>query len=176
MSLLSSIKTTGRKMGDALSGIERAEGDMDILDKLKQEHEEVAGLLKKLVDSQKATERKSLLRKIKTALVPHLRAEEAVVYDAVLALKDKNAKIDGEEGYVEHNLGDKLLASLGKITNAMSPQFSATSKVLKELVEHHVEEEERNIWSDVKKNFSSDDRTEMNRKFEAAKKKVKMPN
>jgi hemerythrin-like domain-containing protein len=175
MSLLTSIKTTGRKMGDALSGTERAEGDMDILDKLKQEHEEVAGLLKKLVDSGKATERKSLLKKIKTALVPHLRAEESVVYDAVLALKDKDAKIDGEEGYVEHNLGDKLLASLSKITNAMSPEFSATSKVLKELVEHHVEEEERNIWSDVKKNFSSDDRIEMNRKFEAAKRKVKKP-
>jgi hypothetical protein len=46
---------------------------------------------------------------------------------------------------------------------------------LKELIEHHVEEEEDNVWSDVRKNFSSDDRLQMNRDFEAAKKKVKMP-
>jgi hypothetical protein len=47
--------------------------------------------------------------------------------------------------------------------------------VLKELVEHHVEEEERNIWSDVKENFSDEDRYAMNVAFEAAKKKVKIP-
>ena len=106
--------------------------------------------------------------------MPHLRAEEKVVYDAILALKDKDAKIDGEEGYLEHELGDKTLAKLGKIANAMSPEFTATAKVLKELVEHHVEEEERNVWADVRKNFDADDRIEMNRKFEAAKKKVKV--
>ena len=175
MSLLSTIRNGGKKVEDAVSGTARADADMDILKKLKQEHEEVAELLGKLVESESGAERKSLLKKIKAALVPHLRAEEAVVYDAVLALKDKDSKIDGEEGYIEHNLSDKLLASLGKITNAMSPEFSATAKVLKELVEHHVEEEERNIWADVKKNFSDDERLEMNRAFEAAKKKVKLP-
>jgi hypothetical protein len=46
--------------------------------------------------------------------------------------------------------------------------------VLKELVEHHVEEEERNVWADVRKHFDADDRIQMNRKFEAAKKKVKL--
>jgi len=149
--------------------------DMDILDKLKQEHDEVADLLKKLVDSQSGSERKKLLRQIKNALVPHLRAEEKVVYDAIAAVKGKDPKINSAEGYLEHSLGDKVLGQLGKISNAMSPEFSASSKVLKELVEHHVQEEERNVWADVKKNFSSEDRIQMNRDFEAAKKRVKIP-
>ncbi len=106
--------------------------------------------------------------------MPHVRAEEKVVYDAILKLKDKHTQQDGEEGYLEHGLADKMLASLGKIQNAASPEFSATSKVLKELVEHHVEEEEHNVWADVRSNFSADDRIEMNRKFEAAKKKVRV--
>jgi iron-sulfur cluster repair protein YtfE (RIC family) len=176
MNLLTAIKTTGAKLERAVThktGTVRPD-DMDILDKLKQEHDEVDAMLKKLVDSDNSAERKSLVRKIKAALVPHLRAEEKVVYDAILALKDKDAKVDGEEGYLEHELGDKTLARLTKIANAMSPQFTATAKVLKELVEHHVEEEERNVWSDVRKNFDSDARIEMNRKFEAAKKKVKI--
>ena len=148
--------------------------DMDILDKLKKEHEEVAGMLKQLVKSDKGAERKALVKKIKKALVPHLRAEEKIVYDAIIALKDMDAKIDGNEGYIEHKLAGKVLGDLAKMTNAMSPEFSAAAKVLKELVEHHVKEEESAVWSDVRKNFSADDRIQMNRDFEAAKKKVKV--
>jgi hypothetical protein len=172
MNVINTIKQTGRKLERAM-GV-GAGGEGDILDTLKKEHGEVAELLKKLVESQKAAERKSLFRKIKGALVPHVRAEEKVVYDAILALRDKTAKQDGEEGYLEHGLADKLLATLGKISNAMSPEFSAAAKVLKEIVEHHVEEEERNVWADVRKHFSEEERLEMNRRFEAAKQKVRV--
>ena len=50
----------------------------------------------------------------------------------------------------------------------------ASAKVLKELVEHHVKEEERNIWPLVRENFSFEQREQMNRDFLAAKKKVKV--
>jgi hemerythrin-like domain-containing protein len=173
MATLETLKDTGRKAMKTL--IPRDEEGTDILDTLKQEHDEVKELLGQLVDTESAASRKSLLKKIKAALVPHVRAEEKVVYDRILALKAKKAKIDGEEGYMEHGLADKMLASLGKITNAASAEFSAGAKVLKELVEHHVQEEERNVWKDVRKNFSDDDRIEMNREFEAAKKKVRIP-
>jgi hypothetical protein len=61
------------------------------------------------------------------------------------------------------------------MSDPMSPEFSAGAKVLKELVEHHVEEEESDIWADVKDNFSDKDRLDMNRKFLAAKKRVTIP-
>ncbi len=149
--------------------------DMDILDKLKKEHDEVRALLKKLVDSEKAAERTALVTKIKAALVPHVRAEEKVVYDAIIARKDKDSKIDGNEGYFEHAHADMALKKLGTIKPASSPEFTAAAKVLKELIEHHVKEEESNVWRDVRKAFDSKARIEMNRKFEAAKKKVKVP-
>jgi hypothetical protein len=56
-----------------------------------------------------------------------------------------------------------------------TPEFKASAKVLKGLVDHHVQEEERNIWSQVKENFSSEQRGQMNRDFLAAKKHVKVP-
>jgi hemerythrin superfamily protein len=151
-----------------------ANEDMDILDKLGQEHDEVQALLAKLVDSQKAAERTQLLKKIKAALVPHTKAEQKVVYDRVLKLKDKQAKIDGNEGYLEHEIAERTLTQLSKIQNRMSPEFTAAAKVLKELVNHHIKEEEDAIWGDVKDNFSDEDRTEMNREFETAKKRVKV--
>ena len=44
--------------------------------------------------------------------------------------------------------------------------------MLKELISHYVEEEERNICAQMKNNFSAEQREEMNRAFLAAKKKV----
>jgi hemerythrin superfamily protein len=147
----------------------------DILDTLKKEHEEASDLLAKIVESEKAGERKALLKKLKAALAPHLVAEEKVVYRAVSALKDDKARQDGSEGKLEHDLAMRTLVKLGKISNAASPEFSAAAKVLKELVEHHVEEEESNIWDDVRENFSDQDRASMNRAFEIEKKKVAIP-
>ena len=168
MDLMDTLKNT-------MAGTEPDDQDADILDTLKQDHQDVAEMLEKLVESTSAAERKKLLEAIRNALVPHLRAEEKVVYEAVLALRGKEQKEHGEEGYIEHNLGDKMLTQLGKISDMASPEFSAGAKVLKELVTHHVEEEEKNIWSDVEDNFDDKERVAMNKKFLAAKKRVKIP-
>ena len=171
MSVSTSVKKAARKIEQALTG---EEPQADLLDTLKEEHELVQDMLKRLVDSDKAAERKSLLKQIKANLVPHVRAEEKVLYDAVLALKDKAAKQDGEEGYIEHSLADKTLAKLEKIGNALSPEFGAAAKVLKELVEHHIREEESSVWSDARENFSADQRKLMNQRYLAEKKKVRV--
>jgi|HubBroStandDraft_6_1064221.scaffolds.fasta_scaffold101824_3 hypothetical protein len=172
MVFLNQLEKTGEQLGKAVSA--SRDGGMDILDKLKQEHEEVDGLLKQLVATGTGAARKSLVKKIKAALIPHVRAEQKVVYDAIIALKNKDAKVDGNEGYIEHRLAEKVLLSLDKLGSG-SPEFAASCKVLKELVEHHVEEEERNVWKDVRENFSDEQRVAMCKKFEAAKKKVRIP-
>jgi hemerythrin-like domain-containing protein len=168
------VRTTLEQAAKSVMGaLTPGESQPDILDTLQSEHDEVQELLGKLVDSDTAREQKQLVARIKNALVPHTKAEEKVVYDAVLALRGKDAKIDGNEGYIEHGLADATLKKLDKLT-ANTPEFKAAAKVLKELISHHVEEEERNIWAQVKENFSDEQREEMNREFLAAKKKVKV--
>jgi hypothetical protein len=44
----------------------------------------------------------------------------------------------------------------------------------KELVEHHIEEEQRNVWKDVKEHLSDEERKAMNVKFLTAKSRVKV--
>jgi hemerythrin-like domain-containing protein len=148
------------------------DADADILDTLKKEHEEFAELLKQLVASDRAAERKAILQQIRLALVPHLRAEEKVVYNGIYAVKDHDAKRDSAEGYMEHQLAEKMLVTLEHIDDAMSPEFAAGAKVLNEMITHHVEEEESNVWKDVKQHFSDEDRVGMNKKFLALKKQV----
>jgi hypothetical protein len=171
MSVSTSIKKAAQKIEKVVTG---EEPQVDLLDTLKEEHEEVAALLKRLVASESASERKSLVKQIKGALVPHVRAEEKILYDAILAVKDKAAQQDGEEGYIEHSLADKTLKDLEKIEKTISPEFGAAAKVLKELIEHHVKEEESNVWSDARKHFSTDERKLMNQKYLAEKKKVRV--
>lgn len=173
MSFIDALKNRARH-GDFPFSPGADENDADILDTLKKQHDEVAELLSQLIKSDRGPERKALLKQIKKALVPHLRAEEKIVYNGIYTLKDKDAKQDSAEGYMEHQLAEKMLITLEHIDNAMSPEFAAGSKVLKEIIEHHVEEEEKNVWKDVKQHFASDDRMAMNRKFMALKKKVRV--
>jgi len=171
MSVKSSIEqATKAVMGAFVPG----EGQTDILDTLQAEHDEVQDLLKKLTKSDNAREQKSLVNQIKQALVPHSKAEEEVVYTPIAALSAEKAKIDGAEGFTEHALASATLMQLDSLT-PNTPEFKASAKVLKELIDHHVQEEERNIWAEVKENFSSEQREQMNRDFLAAKKRVRIP-
>ena len=169
------IKTSLRSARQSIVDVFNPAEGTDILDTLKKEHDDVKAMLKELVESDSAPRRKSLVKQIKAALVPHARAEEKAVYDPIIAQKPENYKVDGNEGYLEHELADKTLLKLSRIAQAKSPEFTATAKVLKELLEHHIAEEERNIWADVRARFDAEERAAMNRKFLAAKKKVKLP-
>lgn len=172
MTVRSSIEQAAKSVAGVLNP--GAEPSSDILDTLQEEHDEVQELLEQLTKSDSAAEQKSLLNKVKLALVPHTKAEEVTVYDRVAALSGEKAKMDGAEGYTEHALASATLMQLAKLS-PNTPEFKANAKVLKELVDHHVKEEERNIWSQVKENFSSEQRAQMNRDFLAAKKQVPIP-
>jgi hemerythrin superfamily protein len=173
MGVTSVMKEAGKAVIRAV-GVEPDPGEMDLLDTLKAEHDEVKALLVKLQKAETAPQRKALVRSIRQALLPHAKAEEKILYAAIIALKDKDAQIDGHEGNIEHGLAAQTLQKLGSIANATSPEHKAAGKVLKELLEHHIREEESNVWSDAKDNFSDEERIAMNRRYLKAKAQVKV--
>lgn len=147
----------------------------DILGTLKKEHDAVKDLLSDLQSSKSSAERKGLVRKISAALVPHSVAEEKVVYRKLIALSDKQAQVDSYEGTLEHTWAAKTLERLAAIDDATSSEHMATAKVLKELVEHHIKEEESSIWRDVRKHCSDEDRARMNALYLSEKQRVPSP-
>lgn len=149
--------------------------ETDILDTLKKEHQEVKELLSELEDATNASTRRSLVKKVKTALVPHTEAEQKILYKALIDLNgDEDAQVDGYEGYVEHQRAADTLEELEAISDAGSSKHQATAKVLKELVNHHIKEEESNVWSDAKEHFSKEDRAAMNTRYLTEKGRVRM--
>jgi hemerythrin-like domain-containing protein len=168
------LKSTARKVVKAFTPASNEPGDRDILDTLKQEHDEVKLLLSDLQEAHTASQRRGLVEKIKEALIPHTKAEQKVLYAAVIKLRDKDAQTDGYEGFLEHEWASKTLQRLDSLPDATSPEHKATAKVLKELVEHHIEEEESNVWSDAEQNFSFEERARMNTAYESAKSRVRV--
>src|ERR1700683_2589607 len=105
MRVKSAVQNVTSTVMKTLSPVPESAVQTDLLDTLKKEHDEVKSLLSDLQEAETSGARKSLVQKIKIALVPHTKAEEKVLYDAVIAVRDKEVQVDGHEGYIEHDLG-----------------------------------------------------------------------
>ena len=145
---------------------------MDIYSILKQDHKEFKSLLKKLEDTSERSikERPELINKLKSSLVPHARAEEKVFYVPLKSSDVKEADDLAFEGHEEHGVVDRLFDEIAK-TQPNDKRYGALISVLKEAVEHHIEEEEGDMFKKAKKSFEKETETEMADKFLTLKEK-----
>jgi hemerythrin-like domain-containing protein len=146
---------------------------MDILDTLHREHERVKRLLADMLATEESHRRSVLFAEFRVAMVKHARAEEKAFYERLGRCDGKEAIIEAKEGYVEHSLADTLIGQLKRVRNKSTTAWTARAKVLKELLEHHIHEEETAYFSTARDTFSPAERAHMNDNFEAFKKKVK---
>ena len=122
---------------------------MDAIALLKQDHKAVKALLTELADTTNRAQktRTELLQKIATEIKAHATIEEEIFYPAFKAAGEKAD--DGKmffEALEEHRAaGDLVLPDLLK-TDVQSDQFGGRAKVLKELIEHHADEEEKEMF------------------------------
>jgi hypothetical protein len=107
-----------------------------------KQHREVEGFFKQIEKTEDSDERKKLMAEIKHALELHTRLEEEIFYPAVRGLETKKAEDMVLEAYEEHHVVKLVLAELPQL-DPDDEHFEAKMTVLKELVEHHVEEEEQ---------------------------------
>ena len=127
--------------------------DTDAITLLKEDHQKVRKLLGELEETTEkaAAKREKLLGEIEQELKIHTEIEEEIFYPA---FRDAAEKKDDKELYYEaieeHHVVDMVLPEI-KDTEADSDQFGAKAKVLKDLVEHHAEEEETEMFPRAKK-------------------------
>lgn len=115
---------------------------MDPIKLLMKQHREVEALFKKIEKTEKVDERKELMAQIKQKLELHTTIEEDVLYPAIRELDTEKAEEMVNEAFEEHHVVKLVLAELPKV-DPEDERFEAKMTVLKELVEHHVEEEEQ---------------------------------
>jgi hemerythrin-like domain-containing protein len=120
---------------------------------LVQQHEEVKELFKQFEAAEENSEKQELFDRIADDFAAHGEIEEKIFYPAVYVgeLKEKL-----QEAVEEHLAAKRVAADL----LAMEPsdeQFDAKMTVLKELIEHHVEEEEGELFPLVRQSFAREE-------------------
>ena len=126
---------------------------MTIYDVLMSDHREVIGLLKK-AEKAEGEERQALLTTIIDALTAHAIAEGEVLYDAV-----ENASDDVHElimeAHEEHLSAARLMKEL--LDPAVNDERRlAKTTLLREQIEHHVEEEEGEMFTKCRRLINAD--------------------
>jgi hemerythrin-like domain-containing protein len=141
---------------------------MEIYKLLKQDHDEVKELLEQLEQTTEraAKKRTQLFEKVKTMLTAHAEAEEQALYSA---LRESSESRDvALEAHVEHDVARFFLEELAS-TPVNDEIWSAKLTVFKELLEHHIEEEEGEMFKEARKLFDKQQAEEMGAEFEELK-------
>lgn len=144
-----------------------------VLKQLHEEHEQIRSSLEQLTatTTHALKTRPRIVEKLRLLLVPHMKAEEKVFYKSL----KKNGETEEElsavfESKEEHRLIRETLSRLEK-ADPESPKFSARAKVLRELIDHHVDEEEQSLFDLARNRFETEDLETMRARFEAKRKK-----
>ena len=129
---------------------------MDAIALLKEDHDRVK---KMLADGEETTERAEKTRaevfaKLKEDMLIHERIEEEIFYPALKS--HPKAKEIVLEGYEEHHVVDEIMGEL-EATDVTDETWGAKFKVMKENIEHHVEEEEGEMFKQARQVFSADE-------------------
>jgi len=141
---------------------------MDAIALLKTDHEKVSGIFEKLEETTERAEktREELFMKLKQELDLHAHIEETIFYP-VLKKAEETREIT-MEGIQEHHVVKTLLRELDAMA-VTSETWTAKLKVLKENVEHHVEEEEDDMFKSAREVLSKEQLEELGALMEQEK-------
>jgi hemerythrin-like domain-containing protein len=142
---------------------------MNALTLLKDDHDKVK---KMLADGEETTERaektrSELFAKLKEEMLIHERIEEEIFYPALK--EHPKAREVVLEGFEEHHVVDEIMGEL-ETTDVTDEQWTAKFKVMKENIEHHIEEEEGEMFDAARQVFSTEELEELGARMMELKK------
>ena len=145
---------------------------MDVFELLKADHEKVSGIMEKIDETTErgVKTREELFTQLKGELDLHAQLEEEYFYPAIEEA-DETRDIT-LEAYEEHTLVKQLLAEL-EAEPKDAEQWTAKFTVLKENVEHHVEEEEGELFKKARRVLGKEKSEEIGNQIQEAKRQSK---
>jgi hemerythrin-like domain-containing protein len=145
---------------------------MNAFSLLKADHEKVAGILASIEETtERAVKgRDELFARLKEELDLHAKIEEEIFYPALEEAKETREVT--LEAYEEHRVVKRLLAEL-EAEPKDTEEWTAKFTVLKENIEHHVEEEEGEMFKNARKVLSEEEVEELGNSLQNAKKQNK---
>ena len=140
---------------------------MDAIALLKQQHRLVEKLFAAFEAAEGDAEKHALFDEIADNLAVHTAIEEEYFYPAVRA---RQVEEEIEEAYDEHIDAKKII--LDALSNPDAPGFDGKVAALKGAIEHHVEEEEEELFPKVRKLMTAEALTALAQIMEAEANKL----
>lgn len=134
---------------------------------LKADHAKVKQLFAQFESTEDVDRKQELFAQIFKELQVHTKIEEEIFYPAVKKIDEEGAN----EAVEEHNVVDFVLGAMKKLSPD-DEAYDAKFTVLKENVEHHIEEEEKEMFPEAQQKISGSQMTELAEKMAARKEKL----
>ena len=143
---------------------------MNVIELLKTDHDKVDKLFQK-VKANPDSDNTGLFEQIRAELEVHTEVEETIFYPYLIENGDEELKKITEEGIEEHRQAKMFLNELSGLTEN-SEKFDPKMKVLMEDIQHHVQEEEGQMFRMVEEQFDEATLEELGSEIETAKSKL----
>jgi hemerythrin-like domain-containing protein len=171
------MATTKKKAAPArtASAKKKAPAQPDAIALLKQDHEKVRGLLEQLEKSagKNAAKAAKLVAQIEQELTVHATIEEEIFYPAFRdAVRSKDDKQMYYEALEEHHVVKLVMPEVREGQSDVGPEFAAKAKVLKELVEHHADEEEKDMFKKARQVMERDELRDLGDRMQQRKQQL----
>lgn len=140
------------KNGQRRSSTSRSGAQVDAIELLTQQHREVEDLFDKLESARSESQRGRLFNRLANALAAHTKIEETLFYPTAFS---ETTEDELRESVEEHLVAKRLISDLLRM-KASDPQFMSKANVLREVVMHHVEEEEQQLFKCVREQNQDD--------------------
>jgi hemerythrin-like domain-containing protein len=144
---------------------------MDALTLLKDDHDKMKKLLSELDSTTERGEktRQQLFTKVREELTVHESIEEEIFYPA---LRDQpKTKELTLEAYEEHHVVDMVMAEIESLPFD-DERWGAKFTVMKENIEHHIEEEEKEMFTQARQVFDGDELEALGERMAARKQQL----
>ena len=141
---------------------------MDVFNLLKKDHKEVRQLFKKIEKSSDSAVklREKTFAQIVKELDMHTAVEEQIVYPRLREIKQFKDMIG--EAYEEHHVANQLIKEIQDLS-ADKEQWKSKVSVLKEIVEHHVQEEEKELFPKAQKALGKEESKQLGKQVQQEK-------
>ena len=139
---------------------------------LRRDHRQLRQLLKEIESAHAASHRDSVLEQIENEIKQHTQLEEEIFYPAYKdAVQNKEDRKLYYEAMEEHHAVDLVLPELRRAV-IESERFSAKAKVLKDIVEHHIREEETEMFPRARTHMSEPELVQLGEEIEDRKQQL----
>ena len=152
----------------------QTEARVDAIKVLKQDHQKVKALFGEVesLGDRANSQRKKLFQQIDEELTAHAKIEETIFYPEFRSHADNSEeKEEVLEAYEEHSIVKSLIRELENL-DPKDETYKPKLKVLKDLVEHHVKEEEGAMFKMAREMFEKDELEEIGERLMEAKEKL----